>query len=39
MRKGIQRAGTEEKQKKSERLNKYNSKKKELYTIDHTIRA
>ena len=39
MRKGIQRRWTEEKQKKSERLNKYNSKKKELYTIDHTIRA
>ena len=39
MRKGIQKGGTEEKQKKSERLKKYNSKKKEFYTIDHTIRA
>ena len=39
MRKGIQRRWTEEKQKKSERLKKYNSKKKEFYTIDHTIRA
>ena len=38
--KGIQRAGgTEEKQKKSERLKKYNSKKKEFYTIDHTIQG
>ena len=26
------------KNKKSERLKKYNSKKKEFYTIDHTIR-
>ena len=39
MRKGIQNGGTEEKQKKSEMLKKYNSKKKEFYTIDHTIRA
>ena len=39
MRKGIKRRWTEEKQKKSERLKKYNSKKKEFYTIDHTIRA
>ena len=31
------RGGTEEKQKNSERLKKYNSKKKEFYTIDHTI--
>ena len=30
---------TEEKRKKSERLKKANSKKKEFYTIDHTIRA
>ena len=37
--KGIQKGGTEEKQKKSERLKKYNSKKKEFYTIDHKIRA
>ena len=29
----------EEKQKKSKKLKKYNSKKKEFYTIDHTIRA
>ena len=29
----------ERKTKKSERLKKYNSKKKELKTIDHTIRA
>ena len=27
------------KKKRSERLKKYNSKKKEFYTIDHTIRA
>ena len=36
------RASKEEggkKNKKSERLKKYNSKKKEFYTIDHTIRA
>ena len=31
--------GTEEKQKKSKGLKKYNSKEKEFYTIDHTIRA
>ena len=31
--------GEGKKQKKSKRLKKYNSKKKELYTIDHTIRA
>ena len=28
----------EEKTEKRKRLKKYNSKKKELYTIDHTIR-
>ena len=31
--------GREEKQKESKRLKKYNRKKKEFYTIDHTIRA
>ena len=32
--------GTEkEKQEKSERLKKYNSKKKEFHIIDHTVRA
>ena len=28
-----------EKQEKSERLKKYNSKKKEFHIIDHTIKA
>ena len=38
-RKGIQRKGDGRKTKKSKRLKKYNSKKKEFYTIDDTIRA
>ena len=31
--------GRKRKTRKSERLKKYNRKKKEFYTIDHTIRA
>ena len=39
-RKGIKGGGGgTKKRKKSEMLKKYNSKKKEFYTIDHTIRA
>ena len=34
-----ERRTEKEKQEKSERLKKYNSKEKEFYTIDHTIRA
>ena len=36
---GFKGKGTKEKPKKSERLKKANSKKKEFYTINHTIRA
>ena len=34
-----ERGRKKEKHEKSERLKKYNSKEKEFYTIDHTIRA
>ena len=37
--KGFKEKGTEEKHKKRKKLKKYNSKKKEFYIIDHTIRA
>ena len=37
--KGIQRKEEERKTKKRERLKKYNSKKKEFYTIDHTYQG
>ena len=33
------KGGDGRKTEKSEMLKKYNSKKKEFYTIDHTIRA
>ena len=33
------RGGREKNRKKKEMLKKYNSKKKEFYTINHTIRA
>ena len=38
-RKGIQRKEDERKIEKKDKLKKYNSKKKEFYTIDDTIRA
>ena len=38
-RKRNEKKGEEEKEKEKERLKKYNSKKKEFHTIDHTIRA
>ena len=39
MKRDSKRGEEKEKEKKSKRLKKYNSKKKEFYTIDHTIRA
>ena len=33
------RGGQKKNKKKNKKLKKYNNKKKEFYTIDHTIRA
>ena len=36
---GEKKGGETEREKESKRLKKYNNKKKEFYTIDHTIKA